>query len=168
MGETMNRSLGAALVCLAAIACSQSAPPAAATLATEADSLRAWATGVEAAFERFEGCGGGDAARAFYAKEGAVITTDSATMVLAGDALTTIFQSTACTYRETTFKLDSLIVRPIVPGVGLVAATYLETMTDTANVRSRLRGAVTWIVQRTDSGWKATSASVTEHRTRLK
>ncbi len=168
MGDQMNGFLRLMWVPLVAIACGQPAPPAAATLAAEADSLRAWATGVEAAFERFAGCGGGDAARAFYAKEGALFTTDSATMVLAGDAMTTIFQSMACTYRETSFKLDSVIVRPIVPGVGMVAATYLETMTDTANVRSRLRGSVTWLVQRTDSGWKATSASVTEHRSRVK
>lgn len=132
--------------------------------AMQEDSLRAWAAGVEAAFDRFEGCDGGTAARAFYAADGVVMTTDSATMTSPGNTWTELFRSAACGRKESVFQLDSVIVRSLGRGVGVVAATYLETATDTAGVALRLRGSTQWVVQQGPDGWKSTAVAVTEHR----
>ncbi len=154
----------ASLTLLALITgCDRPAAPAW-NLSAESDSLRTWARGLEAAFDRSEGCGGGDAARRFYAADSVVVTTDSATMVLSGETMTGMFKSGACTRKETVFALDSVITRPIGPGVGYVTATYVETATDTLGVATRLRGSISWIVRRTVDGWKASSVVGTEHR----
>ena len=150
-----------------AVSCARAATPLAWDAAADRDSLRTWVSSVEAAFDRFEGCGGGDAARALYAADTVVMTTDSATMAIPGEALTALFRSVACTRRESAFRLDSVIVRPLAPGIGVATATYLETTTDTLNASSRLRGSVSWVVRQTDQGWKAAAAAVTEHRSPL-
>jgi hypothetical protein len=144
--------------------CDRPAAPAAWNPSAEGDSLRTWARDLEAAFDRFEGCGGGDAARGFYAADSVVVTTDSATMAMSGDALTGMFKSVACTRKESVFALDSVITRPVGPGLGYVTATYVETATDTLGVATRLRGSVSWVVRRAGDGWKASSVVVTEHR----
>lgn len=148
-------------------ACSGRATDQPVDLAAQQDSLRSWAAGVEAAFDRFEGCHGGDAARAFYANDGVLMTTDSATMTFDGQAWTALFTAAACARKESAFRLDSIIVRSLGPGVGVVAATYIETATDTANTATRLRGSVQWVVQQGPQGWKSPVVSMTEHRTAL-
>ncbi len=50
---------------------------------------------------------------------------------------------------------------------GVATATNLEKTTDTLNATSRLRGSLTSVVRRTDQGWKAAAATVTEHRSQL-
>ena len=159
------RHTGALAAVIFLLACGGTEVPPPVDLAAQRDSLHAWARALEAAFDRFEGCGGGDAARAFYSTDSVVFTTDSATMALSGEALTGMFQSVACTRKESAFRLDSMIVRSLAPDIGVVAATYLETATDTSNATHRLRGSVQWIVQRTSAGWKASIITSTEHNT---
>jgi hypothetical protein len=163
MEDSMRRA-AVGLMQVLVLGCGRSPAVASGDLGAQDDSLRTWVSGVQAAFDRFEGCSS-EEARKFYAPDGLVMTTDSATMAVPGDALTQLFKSVACTRKESNFQLDSVIVRSLGPGVGVAAVTYLETATDTTNATNRLRGSVLWVLQSSREGWKASALAVTEHRT---